>query len=346
MPINIDKSAVSVLLLFNLEPGWSASEREEVFRISLQLGDAIGSIGHNTTLIPVTDDDLNVLLAPYDPLEHVVFNWCEGIPGVAHSEWQVAAHLELNGFTFTGADSAAIALAQDKCRVKQLLDNVGIQTPRWQSYNDISSVSWTHFPAIVKAAREHCSEGIDRHAVVTTDAELRNRISYILEKYRQPALVEEFIDGRELHVSLVGNDSIDMLPPVEMEFSLVQDKLDRICSYEAKFNPESDLYRDIKTVLPAPLNEEELRDIEQICKDTYMLTGCRDYARIDLRIRDSNVYVLDVNPNADISPDTSTVLAAEFAGYSYGELGGLLVNLAAKRHPAREGWIYIGNHWT
>jgi D-alanine-D-alanine ligase len=295
------------------------------------------------TLVPVTNHDLDISLAQYDPLEYVVFNWCESLPGVVHSEWLVAEYLEQRGFTFTGAGSNTIALAQDKFRTKTLLDEQGIPTPRWQTYSKTSTARWNRFPAIVKPSREHCSEGIDRNAVVTTEAELKSRISYILEKFRQPVLVEDFIDGRELHVSLWENGTIDMLPPAEMEFSLFQDEHDRICSYEAKFVPESDQYQKIKTVLPAPLNEDELRDIEQVCKAAYLAAGCRDYARIDMRIKDGVLYVLDVNPNADLSPDTSTIAAAELAGYTYGEVGARIISLAARRHPVWGELIGIGN---
>jgi D-alanine-D-alanine ligase len=333
VPLDYYPSKIPVLLLFNLDRNWTAQEQEEVFNVTSQLERAIASSGYPATLVPVTDNDLDRSLDKFDPLEYVVFNWCEGLPGVVHSEWLVAEYLEKRGFTFTGASSATIALAQDKFNVKQILDKSGIPTPRWQIYNSAGNVRWNRFPAIVKPSREHSSEGIDRNAVVTAEAELKNRIAYILEKFQQPVLVEDFIDGRELHVSLWDSGSVDMLPPAEMEFSLLKDKHDRICSYEAKFVPESEQYQKIETVLPAPLTESELLDVEMVCKAAYTAAGCRDYARIDMRISDGVQYVIDVNPNADISPDTSTVAAAELAGYTYGEFGGRIVNLAARRHP-------------
>jgi D-alanine-D-alanine ligase len=331
--IDICFSNPPVILLFNLDPQWSANEQEEVFKVTSQLDKEVGSLGFQTTLVPVTSSDLEATLAQYDPQEYIVFNWCEGIPGIDHSEWLVAEHLEQRGFTFTGASSAAIALSQNKLRVKQLLDESGIPTPEWQTYTRKSSVRWGRFPAIVKPSREHCSEGIDRNAVVMTETELNNRITYIFDKFRQPVLVEDFIDGRELHVSLWENGSIDMLPPAEMEFSLFNDERDHICSYEAKFVPESEQYQKIKTVLPAPLTEDELRDVENVCKAAYIAAGCRDYARIDMRIKDGVPYVIDINPNADISPDTSTISAAELAGFTYGEFAGRIISLATRRHP-------------
>ncbi|MFA5309719.1 MAG: ATP-grasp domain-containing protein [Dehalococcoidales bacterium] len=333
MPVDIFLSEIPVLLLFNLDPGWAAHEQEEVLEVTSQLDKAIGALGYQTTLIPVTDSDLDALLNQYNPLEYVVFNWCESIPGLNHSEWLVAEYLEKHHFTFTGAAAATIALAQDKIRIKQLLDDSGIPTPNWRPYNSAAAARWKRFPAIVKPSREHCSEGIDRNAVVMEEAELKSRLNYIREKFRQPVLVEDFIDGRELHVSLWENGTVDMLPPAEMEFSSFQDEHDRICSYEAKFVPESEQYQKIKTVLPAPLTEDELRGVEKICKAAYAAAGCRDYARIDMRMKDGALYVIDVNPNADLSPDTSTIAAAELSGYSYGEFIGHIISRAARRHP-------------
>lgn len=325
-------SGISVLLLFNLDPAWSPTEQEEVINITSNFEKIINTAGYRTVPVPVTTSNLEIFLTRYDPRKYVIFNLCEGLPGVPHSEWLVAAGLEQLGFTFTGADSTTLAVAQDKSRIKQILDSSKIPTPKWKTFNNTSSISWNGFPAIVKPSREHCSEGIDRNAVVIDEKALNNRVGYIIDKYRQPALVEDFIDGRELHVSLWGNGRIEMLPPVEMEFSWFNDQYDRLCTYESKFVPESIQYQKIKTVLPAPLSEDEFHDVEHVCKAAYLVAGCRDYARIDLRIKDGLVYVIDINPNSDISPDTSTVLAANSIGYTYGEFGDRLIRLAAHRH--------------
>lgn len=342
MPIIINPSDLAVLLLFNLDPDWTREEQAGALDLTSQFDKAISSLGYSTTLIQVTGDDIDSALAQYDPQEHIVFNWCESLPGVAHSEWLVAKYLEKRGFTFTGAGSAALALTQDKCRTKQLLDHSGITTPKWRVYNRApATIRWNNFPAIVKPAKEHCSEGIDRNSVVNNETELIERVRYIFEKYRQPVLVEDFIDGRELHISLWNNGEI--LPPAEMEFSLLKDARDRICSYEAKYVPGSKLYENIKTVLPAPLSTAELQKVEEVCRTAYLLSGCRDYARIDVRMRDGVFYILDVNPNADISPDTSTIAAAEYAGYSYGEFIGQIIQLAALRHPVWGKSVPIDN---
>lgn len=337
MPISNLQSEIPVLLLFNLDPNWTEHEQAGVLDTISQLNQALVSVGYQTTPVQVTGGNLDYFLSGYNPLEFIVFNWCESLPGINRSEWLVTEYLEKHGFTFTGSGSATLTLAQDKCRIKQVLQDSGIPTPEWQVYDFNSPVKWNNFPAIVKTSREHCSEGIDRHSVVTTETELKNRVRYIVEKYQQAALVEDFIDGRELHVSVWGNGHIEMLPPVEMEFSLFKDEHDRVCTYESKFDPESEQYRKIQTVLPASLTGAELNALEQVCKAAYLTAGCRDYARIDLRMKDNTFYVIDVNPNSDISPDTSTISAAEFAGHSYGEFGGHIIRLAALRHSVWGG---------
>ncbi|MDD4972656.1 MAG: ATP-grasp domain-containing protein [Paludibacter sp.] len=333
MPIGISSSEIAVLLLYDLDPTWATKDQEEVIRITSQLGKAIVKAGYRMTLVPITNGDIDSVLSNFDPLKHIVFNWCENIPGIKNSEWLVAHHLERRGFTFTGASTSSMTLAQDKCRIKKLLYESGIPTPLWQKFNKDTAITWEHYPAIVKLSRGHCSEGIDRNSVCTTETELRNRIRYVTEKYQQPAIVEGFIDGRELHISLWGNGNIEILPPAEMEFSLLNDLHDRLCTYESKFVLDSEQNQKIRTILPALLSEHERRYVERICRSAYRISGCRDYARIDVRMKNGLMYVLDVNPNPDISQDTSTVMSANLKGHTYKDFGDHIIRLAAHRHP-------------
>ncbi|PKN85847.1 MAG: hypothetical protein CVU51_08030 [Deltaproteobacteria bacterium HGW-Deltaproteobacteria-1] len=124
----------------------------------------------------------------------------------------MAKRLEMLGFTFTGADSETLALSQDKYRVKVLLEQAGIPTPAWRIFHDGEPCAWDRFPAIVKPMNEHCSAGITRESVVLNQTELENRILFILDTYQQPAMVEDFIDGREFHVSVWGNEKLTVLP--------------------------------------------------------------------------------------------------------------------------------------
>jgi D-alanine-D-alanine ligase len=321
------------LLLYDLNPAWTADEKEEVAQAHSRLSDALSSAGYSIDPLPVVDRHFPERLRSYDSRNCVLFNWCDGIPGLRHSEYLVVRHLEQLGFVFTGSGSATLALSYDKHQVKQILDQNGVPTPHWKLYTSSAANGWHQFPAIVKPAVGHCSEWLTSESVAMNAKELHDRIAYLVNEVGLPALVEDFIDGREFHVSLWGNGRVEMLPPAEMDFSAFSDVHDRLCTYDAKFIPGSVHYENIRTVLPSALNAGELAELERVCMAAYKAIGCRDYGRIDIRLRDGEFYVLDINPNPDISEDASMASAAEHAGYSHKDMATYLVKLAAKRHP-------------
>ncbi len=339
MPKHSRKPRAPVLLLYNVDPAWTTGEQDAALAEPNRLGAALEEVGHSVAYLPLYDADLPRLLrsVPLRKLrKQVVLNWCEAIPGIPHSEALVADVLESMNLVYTGSDSAVLALSEDKQRVKGILANAGIPTPAWKIFSRPLRNRWRCFPAIVKAAHEHCSEGLTPESVVMTEQELVLRIEHVLDTYGQPALVEDFVDGREFHVSFWGNSLIQMLPPAEMDFSSFGEARERLCTYDSKFVPASKHYKGIKTLLPAPLDAGMCRDLERVALSAYRAIGCRDYGRIDIRLRDGVFFVLDVNPNADISADASMACAAELIGYSYGEMGSRLVSLAAQRR-ARTG---------
>jgi len=333
MMADIQAAKIPVILLYSVDADWTKEEKDEVIHLTTQLGQALIDVGYPLIYVPIADDDIAGHLDCFNPADHIIFNWCEGLPGIEHSEWLVVKWLEILGFTFTGADSDSLALAHDKYRVKAIMDQERIPTPVWRVFHSPEPSDWNIFPAIVKPINEHCSMGITQDSVVFNPMELKNRISFILDKYSQPALVEDFIDGREFHVAVLGNENLTVLPAAEMDFSFFGNIQDRLCTYDAKFIPGSEHYTKIETLLPAPLTNDEKENMESVCKKAYHALGCRDYARMDVRLRDNVFYVLDVNPNADISIDASMACAAEAAGISYGQMGSLIVHMAAQRHP-------------
>ena len=332
MPVNIHPQDLPVLLLHNVDPAWTADERSASIDATEQLASALKNVGHPVTPLAVLDTDIAAVLSPYDPDDAVVFNWCEEIPGIPHSEARVAEIIESLNFVYTGSDREALSLCEDKLRVKHLLREAGIPTPDYRFFESPEPNAWRHFPAIIKPSHEHCSIGITSESVVMTEEELLRRVEYVIDTYHQPALVEDFIDGREFRVSIWGNTQLLILPPAEMDFSAFDDVRERLCTYDAKFVPESAHYRKIETLLPASLTDAERRRLERVSRLAYRTLGCRDYARIDIRLRNGIFFVLDVNPNADISADASMAYAAEKAGYSYGAMGSYIARLAARRH--------------
>ena len=322
-----------VLLLYNINPSWPQQDIQDCRNAVRLLMDSLTEIGHSIQEVCVQSPDLEMYLEGVNPNEYLIFNWCEELPGIPRSASLVARALDRMGFTYTGTGADALAFSQDKRQVKSSLRCQGIPTPRWQIAATPISDGWDCYPAIVKPAFEHCSFGVTRDAVVLSPAELAERTHYVLETFQQPALIEEFLDGREFHVTVLGNGKLHVLPPAEMDFSAFKYIKDRLCTYESKFDPQSRSYNLIEIRLPAPLTPWEQCQIEEVALFAYRTAGCRDYARLDLRLRDGIFYVLDINPNADISPDTSLALSAELFGLSYGRLASLLINLAAERHP-------------
>jgi D-alanine-D-alanine ligase len=327
------KTDLPVLLFNNLDWSWPQADIDMCLQLSDMMTEAMQAAGHPVIRARLEDDNLASLLGQFDPSELIVFNWCEEVPGIPRSSWMVAQELERQGFTYTGADYPALVLSQDKTQIQQRLRDACIATPIWRIYLSTDSVDWDLYPAIVKPAYEHYSLGISRESVVQTRGELLERMSYIFTNHQQPALVEEFIDGREFHVGVIGNGKLQMLPPAEIDFSVFDDIHDRLCTYEANFVPTSLAYQSTFAKLPIKFTPEELRLLERTVLGAYRATDCRDYARMDVRLRDGIFYILDVNHNADISPETSLIKAAEMVGYPYGHFGSLLVNLAAERHP-------------
>lgn len=325
--------SIPVLVLHNLDPTWSPKELQEAKEQVGLLMESLRAEGHPVGEQRITDSLLSMRLAKWDPAKLVVLNWCEAIPGLERSEPLVALALEALGFTYTGSPAEVLSLSWDKRSVKRILSKARIRTPRWKAYLTPTCGDWKTFPAIVKPALEHCSLGLSPKSVVMDARELAEQVERVLDEMKQPAMVEDFIDGPEFHVNLWGNGVVQMLPPAEMDFSSFQDPRDRLCTFDSKFTPGSLHYEGIRVKVPSSLCSSRLKSLQRIALKTYMAVGCRDYARLDLRLREDQFYVLDVNPNPDISSDTSLALCAEHAGHTYGSMLSHLVRLAAQRHP-------------
>lgn len=332
LPKSNRRTDLPVLLLHNLDDSWEPADLEKALDEVDALEQALRAQGHPVINIPIYDSDLAGRLKNYDPDEYIVFNGCEGLPGIPFSEAQAAKVLESLGFTYTGSPPDVLSTGWDKAKVKKRLASRGVPIPAWKIFSSPRMNGWRKFPAIVKPAREHSSCGVSRDAVVLSHDKMLSRIAYVQDEFRQPAIVEDFVDGREFHVSLWGNRNLKMLPPAEMDFSAFDDVRDRLCTFDAKFTPDSVAYEKIG-VRVASLSDTEMKELESVTRRAYRVIGCRDYARFDIRLRDGVFYVLDVNANPDISSDTTMAFAAESAGYSYGAMLSQMVNFAARRHP-------------
>ena len=325
---------VKVALLYNLLERLQKGEEKDILAEDAIVEDigtaeeAVRSLGHQCLVMAIRDEILTVIHWLKETRPDVVFNLCESVYGNTCWEMNIPALLELFRIPYTGSSPLTLGLCQDKGKVKDILLSQGILTPRYRIFDrGADHIKGDVFPIIVKPLHEDGSLGISRESVVFDDEALRRQIQYVIEMYRQPALVEEFIDGRELNVGLLEtNGKVEALPISEIDYSEFPEGVPRICGYEAKWVTESSEYQKSKPICPAPLEEVIKKGVEQIAVKVFKLFGCRDYARVDIRLdRNGKIYVLEVNPNPDISPDSGMNRAIKAQGMTNTEfIGGLL----------------------
>lgn len=324
---------MKVVVIYNLDPAWDKNEISEARRSNKVLYKALKDEGIETYLEELNDPHLEKILDRYDPYDTIVFNICETLPGIPSSESQVVEIIKSKGFTFTGNAPDVLELSYDKEKVKELLGSIGISVPHGAVLTPGQADEWKIFPAIVKPAREHCSLTITERSVVYNIEALKEQIRIVNDELNQPAMVEDFIDGREFRVSVWNNDPPEVLPLVEMCFASFSDPHKRLCTYESKFVPASEHYRKIESKTLIPLDRKIRKKFEQDALKTYKGLGCLDYARFDFRMRNDEIFFLDFNPNNDISINTSFAMAAELTSLSYGQMLKKIVMMAADRHP-------------
>ncbi|MCX6357898.1 MAG: ATP-grasp domain-containing protein [Candidatus Aureabacteria bacterium] len=246
----------------------------------------------------------------------LVFNFCEGAMGDSRYEMNVAALLELAGVPYTGCGPLALGASLDKGFAKRLFISAGIPTPRFCVVEERLPASLPRgmrYPLFVKPIREDASLGIDRDAFITNTRALGKRCACIRRYYRQPALVEEYIEGRELNISIIGNRRPRVLPISEIDMSQIPAGQPRVCDYRAKWMPESREYVETVPRCPAPLPAAMARRVSATALAAFTVMGCRGYARVDLRLSlDGIPYVLEVNPNPCIGLDAGIVRSAGF----------------------------------
>jgi D-alanine-D-alanine ligase len=255
-------------------------------------------------------------LKAYSP--DVVINLCEGAFGDSHLEMNVPLILELLKIPYTGSPPLTLGLCQNKGLTKDVLKAKKIPTPHYQVLN--RSKDWKgkmSYPLFVKPLSEDGSIGITKESFVRDDVELEKRVKYIVKRYRQLALVEKYIYGRELNVAILGNTKMKVLPISEIMFKFSDEP--KIVDYSAKWLKESEEYKKTVPICPAELEPSLLDLVEREALQTYAAMGCRDYARIDIRLKRKTPYVLEVNPNPDISQDGGFVRSLRAAGISYEE---------------------------
>jgi len=336
-------SPVPVLLLYNVVEQLGQGEARdlvtdlEVVYTAQSIADGLRSTGYDVMVAPVRDlDDVAGAVAERDPQATLIFNLCENLGGRPEDEALVPSALEQFGFRYTGSPAPTLELCLHKSRAKARLMRLNVPTPPYQVFQRADEPIAVPLPAIVKPQAQDASIGIDRDSVVHDEQSLRRRVEYILDVYRQPALVEAFIDGREFNIGVWGNGVAHTLPLAEIDFSAWADPYTHIVGFDAKWTEGSIEYQTMPVICPAEVEPELARRIRHVALMAYQAMGCRDYARVDLRVRDGVPYVLEVNPNPCLAPGGGFANAARVAGYSYARMAHQIATWAWGRQKVHE----------
>jgi D-alanine-D-alanine ligase len=309
---------------------------EELSVTGYAVRDALKQFGHEAFFMSVDERTFEILRRSQVDF---AFNVCERFKGNSLFEPHVAAMLELLGIPYTGSGPLTLAMCINKIRVKEILSQNGIPTPKYQVFYSRNKKldPELKFPLIVKPSCMDNSIGISTNSVVHNEEDLRKVVGYINRVYNQAALAEEYIEGRELCVGILGNNgNAKVLPISEFMFDNLSDDTPNILSYDAKWNKESEIYQKTPEVCPAQLPKYIEARLKKIALDTYRLLDIRDYGRIDVRLaKDGTPYVLEMNPNPGISADNTIPKAAESLGLSYNEMIHQIFSCACDRYSLK-----------
>ena len=295
--------------------------------------EALNKVGHEAVLHQL-DGSVKSLHALSKLDCDLIFNLSESFAGNDTADFNIAAYLELIGKRFTGAGSHGLMLAQDKSVAKKIFAFHGIATPVFaRSFRGRLAFSHElHFPVIVKPMREDGSIGIEFNAVVSSIKELMERIDWLHEQFDSPILIEEYVDGREMYVGVLGNETPEALPVIELDLSKLPEGTPRIAAAEVKWAKGTKAYRDTKSVVATDLSDETTSLLQTTAVAAYQALELRDYGRVDMRLQpDGRVQVIEVNPNPWLSSRAEFAMAARKSGRTYSQLIEEIVELAMAR---------------
>jgi D-alanine-D-alanine ligase len=306
--------------------------RADVVNAARDVARALAARGHFVEIQGTDRDDIPRLLSRLQAdRPDLVFNLCESLGGDSRHEVVVPALLDMLGIPYTGSGPLALGVSLRKDRAKDVLRAAGVPTPAaavlsgtpQRPEDDLQKIRAARldYPLIVKPTREDASVGICAASVVHDDEALCERVIAMRHAHRQPLLVEQYIVGRELYVSLLGNRPAQALPMHEIDFSLMPSGLPHIVCYEAKWDPGSPKYAGTKPRQAQGLGPQVVRRIEEAARAAFLALDLSDYGRCDVRLSEGGTpYIIDVNPNCDLSDGAGFSLAARFGGLGYDEV--------------------------
>lgn len=339
--------SIRVLILYNepvlpLDHPDADSEHEILYTVDV-VAKTLGEAGFDVCRLGVSHDPSVLLAGLQAQRPDVVFNLFEGTADQGHNEAYVAGILEWLGIPFTGSPFQTLCLARNKHLTKHLLKGAGLPTADFFVVDELPvpdcPLEW---PVIVKPATQDASVGLDQGSVVTDQARLAERVASLLKAYGPPVLVEQFIRGREFNMGLIESPTLRVLPVSEVLFVDTDPNFWPIVTYDAKWKPGTRDYESTPPRYPADVTPKLAERLGSLAQDAFRLLGCRDYARVDFRVRPSGkAYILEVNPNPDFSPTAGLAGGLGSANLTHAQFTVDLIHAAlargkrAGREPAR-----------
>ncbi len=313
---------------------------EAEWKMEYDVVETLREMGHTVHVLGIHDDLTGIRAAAEAFKPHIVFNLMEAFAGVTTFDQNVVSYLELLRLPYTGCNPRGLILARDKALSKKLLAYHRIPVPEFTSVRVGRKAvlpKRMRFPLIVKSLFFEASTGISQASVVENHEQLARRVSFIHEKLGTAAIVEQFIDGRELYVGILGNERLDVFPPWEMSFDKMPDNRWKIATERVKWSTQYQKKHGIMTDT-ARLDPVLTDRIQRIAKRAYRDLDLNGYARVDVRMDDDgHVYVLEANPNPNLAYGEDFAESAEISGTSYERLLDRIITLGLRWEPARTG---------
>jgi D-alanine-D-alanine ligase len=294
-------------------------------------------LGHDVRAIGIGDHltELRETIDAWKP--HVVFNLLDEFSGIISYDHYVVAYLELIQQRYTGCNPRGMMLSRDKVLTKRVLATHRVATPAFRLFpfgRKFREASRLKFPLFVKSATEDASLGIAQASLVHDMKELRERVLFIHEQVQSDALVEEYIDGREIYVGVLGNTRLTTLPPWEMDFGTLQHAETRIATRKVKWDRKYQTKHGIRTGKAQDLTDEQREQLSRLAKRTYRALYMSGFARMDFRMRsDGGIFLLEANANPNLSKGEDLADSAKAAGISYSALVRRIVQLGLAYMP-------------
>jgi len=334
------KKKIKVLALFDairptkIDQDLSKEMKTEDWKTEANVLAALGTLGHPTEHLAIFDnlDLLRQKLESFAP--DVIFNLADQFKNNRGFDQNIASLLEMQGVPFTGCGATGLVLCKHKGTSKKILGYHHIHVPNFVVIprgQRIARLKRPKFPLLVKPVKEEASYGISQASFVTSDEQFKERVAFIHDSHDSDVIAEEYIEGRELYVSVMGNAKLTVFPIRELVFREVPPNEPKIATYKAKWDEEYRKRWGLQNQFPEGLEPALIAQIEETCKRIYRLLTIEGYARIDLRLTAANeIYFIEANPNPILAEDEDFAQAAAKAGLTYPQLIDRIIRQAMK----------------